>query len=73
MNTLDIIALVIFSLSVVLCAIKGLLKLVTQFGSLCVAFIAARLLGGWLGELIFGESLGGFAVPLGTVICFIIL
>lgn len=73
MNTLDIIALVIFSVSVLICAIKGFLKLVANFGAICVAFLAARLVGGYLAELLLGSALGGFAVPLGTAVAFVLL
>ncbi len=73
MNTLDIITLVILSLSVLICAIKGFLKIIAHFGAFCVAMIASKLLGGWLGETFLGEALGGFASAIGTLVLFVLL
>lgn len=73
MNVLDIIVLIIFSLSILICAIKGLLKILSGVGSFAVAFIVSKLFGNTLGERFLGEALGSFAGILGTLVLFVAL
>lgn len=73
MNVLDIIALVILFVSILICAIRGLLKILAGFGSFAVALIVSRIFGGPLGEKYLGEALGFFAPIFGTIVLFVVL
>lgn len=73
MNILDIIVIAIFLISVLICTLKGFLKIIAGFGAVCVAFIASRHIGAWLGNLLLGDIIGGFSSAIGIVIMFLIL
>jgi len=73
MNIFDIIALVIFFLTVIVCTFKGLLKIVSRFGALFVAMIGSKWFGGELGEKYLGDLIGDAANAVGVVILFILL
>lgn len=73
MNILDIIVIAIFLISVLVCTIKGFLKIIAGFGAICVALIAARQFGGLLGGLLLEKYIGGFAPVVGTAVFFVIL
>ena len=73
MNIFDMIALVVFFLTVIICTFKGLLKIVANFGSLFFALIASKWFGVELGEKYLGDILGDASGPVGVFILFILL
>ncbi len=73
MNGLDILSLAIFAVFVIICAIKGLLGILSKWGSLFAAIIISKLFGGMLGEKLLGDVLGNFAPIVGVALCFVLL
>jgi len=73
MNGFDILSLAIFAIFVIICAIKGLLGILSKWGSLFAAIILSRLFGGMLGETLLGDVLGNFAPIVGTALTFVLL
>lgn len=73
MNGFDIIAIVIFLVFVVVCAIRGFLKILSKWGAFFAAMILSKIFGGMIGEKLLGDALGGFAPIVGTIIMFVIL
>ena len=73
MNIFDIIAIVIFFAFVVICAIRGLMKIIAKWGAFFAAMIISKIFGGMIGTMLLGAVLKGFAPIVGTVLLFIIL
>ncbi len=73
MNIFDIIALVIFFLFVLICTIRGFLKILARLGSFFAAMILSKVFGGMLGGMLLGDILGDFAPIVGTVAIFVLL
>lgn len=73
MNGLDILSLIIFALFVIICAFKGLLGILSKWGSLFAAIILSKLFGGMLGTMLLGDVLGNFAPIVGTAVCCVLL
>ena len=73
MNILDIIAIAIFLVFVVVCAWRGLLKIIARWAAFFAAMILSKVFGGLLGNMLLGDLLGGFASVIGTVVLFVLL
>ena len=73
MNIFDIIAIVIFALTVLICTFRGFLKIVARLGALFVAFLLSRMFGGELGVKYLGDLIGDAASAVGVCISFILL
>ena len=88
MNVFDIITIVIFALFVIICAFKGLLKILSNWGSFFGALIISRIFGAAAGEFLLNALSGPIsnmesktlaslilnAIPtLGTVLLFFLV
>ena len=73
MNIFDIIAIIIFAVFVLICTLKGFLKILAKWGAFFAAMLLSKPIGSYLGEAFLGESLKSFAPILGTVVMFILL
>lgn len=73
MNIFDIIAIIIFAVFVLVCTVKGFLKILAKCGAFFVAMILSKPIGSYLGEELLGDVLKSFAPILGTVVMFILL
>ncbi len=75
MGVFDIISILIFVVSVVVCAYRGLSKIFAKWGAFLVAMIFSRLFGTSLGNLLLGwaDVLSPFSHIIGTVLLFVLL
>ncbi len=73
MNIFDIITLVIFFGSVLICTLQGFLKIISKLGAFFLAMIISKWFGGMLGEWIFGDAIGEFSSVLGVAMLFVVL
>ena len=75
MGIFDIVCVLIFVVSVVVCACRGLSKIFAKWGAFFVAMIFSRLFGAGLGNLLLGwaDVLSEFSHIIGTVLLFAVL
>ena len=73
MNIFDIIAIIIFAVFVLICTVKGFMKILAKWGAFFAAMLLSKPIGSYLGEELLGETLKSFAPILGTVVMFILL
>ena len=71
MNTFDIIALVIFFAFVLICAWRGLLKIISKWAAFFAAMIIAKMLGAKVGFALFKNI--PLAQYIGMVLLFVVL
>lgn len=73
MNTLDIIAIIIFAMFVLICTVRGFLGILSKWGSFFAAMILSKMFGGMVGDMLFVDLLGSFAPIVGTALLFVVL